>query len=308
VVSRNGAVIAFTAGDVADSGFLRATTTADPTRPLFGPSGMHDSATVAASPDGARLLVSFDSRLVLREAATGTVLAEVDPALLGAGQHAYHPEWSPDGGQIAVTLSANPVKDWSVTSGSIAVIPYQGGRFGPARVVAPQDQSDFNFYPTWSPDGRWIAFASAPLGTVSYDQAQARLRLVASTGGTVYELARATYQPGHTSTWPKFAPHMQANGNVMFVTFNSRIDYGFFLKDNATGGAPQLWLAALDLRKLPADPSSAPVWLPFQEVTQHNHLGFWSTQVGCRTETDGTSNGCGEGEACRDGRCEIVVP
>jgi hypothetical protein len=312
VVSRNGAVIAFTAGENADSGFLRATSTADPTRPLFGVSGMHDSSTIAVSPDGARLLVSYSDVLVLRDTATGAVLGQVDPAFLAPDRKAYHPEWSPDGQQIAVTLSAQPVKDWSVRTGSIAVLPYNGGSFGPAQVVAPQDASDFNFYPTWSPDGQWIAFASAPRGNgtdSSYDRADARLRLVASTGGAIHELGNATFQPGHTSTWPKFAPHMQANGSVMFITFNSKIDYGFFLKRDTTGGAPQLWLSAIDLRKLAAggDPSSAPVWLPFQEVTQRNHLGFWTTQVGCRLEADGSSSGCGEREACREGRCVMVV-
>ena len=136
----------------------------------------------------------------------------------------------------------------------------------------------------------------------------ARLRLVNVATKAVYELTNATWKAQSTSTWPKFAPAMQAGG-LMFLTFNSKIDYGFFLPNNA-GGVPQLWMSTIDVGKLPqagADASSPPVWLPFQDVTQRNYLGDWTERVGCRVEA-GQSIGCGTNEICNAGSCAMVAP
>jgi hypothetical protein len=75
------------------------------------------------------------------------------------------------------------------------------------------------------------------------------------------------------------------------------------LKNDPAAGFPQLWLAAIDLRLLDSgDPSSAPLWLPFQELTQRNHLGFWSERVPC---TDAST--CGVEDVCENGRCVPVI-
>ncbi|HET6282452.1 MAG TPA: hypothetical protein VFH73_15925 [Polyangia bacterium] len=309
VVSRDGNVIAFSAGDDADKAHLMVVPTANPEMPRFVPATTHDSAIIALNPDGSRALVSYASRLELRDTRDGSVMGTVAPGFLGAEMQGYHPEWSPDGKEIVLTLSNMRDAEWAVKTGQIAVIPFNNGAFGPAQIVAPSG-ADFHYYPSWSPDGKWIAFASAPAGAgkLSYNQADSRLRLVSRSGGTIYDLVNATQGVGRTSTWPKFAPYMQAGGNIMFITFNSKIDYGFILKDNIThpdGGEPQLWMAALDLRKLSAgdkDPSLAPLWLPFQNVKQRNHLGYWTQEVGCRMNSD-----CGESENCEAGYCIRVV-
>ena len=223
--------------------------TADPERPLFQPSGTHDSSTLALNLDGSRALVSYQSKLELRDTADGSVLGTVDPSFLGTERQAYHPEWSPTDDEIVVTLSDAADSEWAVRTGQIAILPYNGGAFGPARVVAPSG-ADFHFYPSWSPDGKWIVFVSTPSGLdrISYDQADTRLRLVSRDGGPIFDLANATQVVGRTSTWPKFSPYLQADGNVMFITFNSKIDYGFLLENDGrpNGGVPQLWMAAVD--------------------------------------------------------------
>src|SRR5205814_9756183 len=127
----------------------------------------------------------------------------------------------------------------------------------------------FHFDPTWSPDGQYVAFASAPTGVTdkgSSDNANAVLRMVPSTGGphvcpgpTCYELTNATQYPvadamarqGKGSTWPKFTPFAQNSGKLMFVSFSSQIDYGV-----RSTAREQLWMAAIDLEKLgQGDPS-----------------------------------------------------
>jgi hypothetical protein len=304
-VSRDGSTIAFDQGDTGTA-VLRVAPTSDPDTPLFTPATVHDSGTPALNHDGTRVLVAVSGRLFLRDAKTNVDLFQVDETQLGLTQHAFHPDWSPDDQTIAVTMSAEGDSDWAVRTGAIATLPYNNGQFGPVNVLVPTG-TEFNFYPTWSPDGLWIAFATAPVAMMqtSYDQPNARLRLVNVASKTVYELTNATWKAASTSTWPKFAPDMQSG--LMFLTYNSKIDYGFFLP---SGGVPQLWMSTIDVGKLAqagADASSAPVWLPFQDVTQANYLGAWAERVGCRIEAN-RSIGCGLNEICSDGACAMVAP
>jgi hypothetical protein len=302
-VSRNGQRIAWTdmSGSVGPfrAEVLRvAPTDAPATR---AGDGTTSGATMALSPDGARVLVADNSgALTLRDAATAAAVATVDKSFTG-GKAAFFPEWSPDGQNIALAVGTSlPVEialGFNLGDSDIAVMPFNGGKFGPARVVVAHDR-DIHFYPSWSPDGKWLVFVSAPAGdhAQSYNNAQARLRLVAAGGGPVYELGRATQGTGHTSSWPKFTPFSQLGGQLLFVAFSSKIDYGFVVRGGTT---PQLWLAAIDLRRLAGgDPSWAPVWLPFQEPDQNNHLPFWTEALGCAEDAD-----CGPGATCKSMGC-----
>jgi len=298
-VSRDGKTIAYTFG--GSLGNLAVAPTDDVNAPTVKPAATgHDSSMMALSPDGSRVLVSFADdanakpKLVLRDTKSGQVLGAVDESLLGPTKAAAQPEFSPDGKEIVVSMgqAASGGSSWSVESGSIAVLPFNGGSFGPAEVIVPDTGTELHFYPSWSPDGKWIVFASATRTqgavSISYNQLHARLRLVSRDGKQLVELGQATQGVGHTSTMPKFAPFVQDGGNVLFITYNSKIDYGIILKNSQLGelARPQLWLAGIDLRKISAgDPSSAPIWLPFQEVTQTNHLGYWTEIVTCKAAT-----------------------
>ena len=321
-VSGNGSTIAFTAtdGDAkfvngATSGSFMTRDTSAPSQPLFAPLSDSDSAMIALNFEGTLAVVGFDNQLVLRSTATGLDIRTVDPSLLGTEGHAYFPEFSPDGRSIAVTLSDQPDAPWAVKTGEIATLSFDPGTktFGPAQVIVPMTEQDFHYYPSWSPDGQWIVFVSAPRGKdpnhctdpsnldtcaerLSYDQSASRLRLVHVSDGRIYELGRATQGIGLTSTLPKFAPFI--TNNQMFITFNSKMNYGVQVSNSPA----QLWLAAIDLDRLPDDPSSAPVWLPFQNFGQKNHLAYWSTQVQCRSD----ALPCGPDEFCdADGTCQV---
>jgi hypothetical protein len=331
-VSRNGDVIAFTATDSLvgpQSGSFFVKTTTDPTDNLFTP-GTNDSAMIALNGDGSLAIVGMDNTTVdppqhgalyLRR-----LVADAPPGLgtpiptefLGDEKQGYFPDLSPDGKRLVVTLSAYPDSPWAVRTGSIATLDFDQttDTFSPAKVLVPMTDTDFHYYPSWSPDNNWIVFVSAPRGgdpsscydasgatcvensfacvcpPNSYDQPNSRLRLAHFPDGRVYDLDRATQGVGLTSTLPKFAP--TNNGHEFFITFNSKMPYGIEVPDNIPA---QLWLSVVDIDRLPDDPSSAPVWLPFQSFGQKNHLAYWTEKVPCRTDLD-LEQDCGPDEYC----------
>jgi hypothetical protein len=268
----------------------------------------------------------------LRDARTGATLEQRDYAYLAGSSPTslvpIMPEWSPDGRSIAVTLADNSVAEgciwaWNTCKGSIGVFSVEGGRLvGEPRIVVPYDESAGvgHFYPTWSPDGRFLAFASGP--GESFNNMETVLRLARAHGGPhacpgddCWELGRATrYTPaeaatvrGH-ATWPKFTPFAQREDrSLLFVSFTSRLPYGFFAEGNS-----QLWMFALDTSRLTPgeDPSFAPIWLPYQEHADLSLTPYWAEVLPCQSDAGGGCRGCAAGETCRvdtQNRCECVA-
>jgi serine/threonine protein kinase len=115
------------------------------------------------SPDGKKVVVSDkaaaihtvhtvpNSALWVIDAATG------DRRQIETGGDAIMPSWSPNGHRIAF---------WFVAGGKlgeIATVPAEGGE---PVVVASDEASDWN--PVWSPDGKYLYFASDRSGNMSF--------------------------------------------------------------------------------------------------------------------------------------------
>src|SRR5262249_13387520 len=82
--------------------------------------------------------------------------------------------------------------------------------------------------------------------------------------------------------------------NLLFISYTSRLPYGFWKAQN-----DQLWMFAVDLSKLGSgDPSFAPIWLPYQEQTDVSLTFFWTEVLFCQTDPGGACKGCVEGEIC----------
>jgi len=326
-VSRDGSTIAFTArpnyslGD--NVGQLVVALTRDPTRPIIPadpalPDTAYNSSMMALTRDGSRALVAFGGGLELRDV-QGGLLPEIPAALL-QGKHALFPEFSPTDRRVVFTLAEELYSSHAVKDGSIATLVYDDERaeLRDLEILVESSADEFHFYPTWSPDEQYIAFVTAPRGeyNASANQKNARLRMVRVADKQPFELAAATQGIGHWSTLPKFAPFQPADhGGLMFLTFTSKIDYGLLLRNGIPeqddDRLPQLWMTAIDPGRLPGgDPSSAPVWLPFQNFVNSSLFGYWTDQVACRLGVRDAQGQellpCGPGESCFNGSCRYI--
>lgn len=367
-VSRDGSTIAFAVTEMTDEGVflahaIQTAATAAPDEPYVRPTrgtsppGAYYPRTpnavepqdqfgdnVALSPDGSVAFVNGaifqeapnEKYAELRDTKTGQRIA-VYPAWdpLFEGNLPIHPEWSPDGSSIAVTLAEKYGGcQWTFFSckSSIAVLPYDKATrtLGKAVRITQPAEGLMDFYPTWSPDGRYLAFVSAPmppmkpegasdvaLGSSSGNQ-RGVLRLVEVAGGphacpsaSCFELTRGTTYTLEQaqgvaevagSTWPKFTPFAQGpDKGLMFISFTSRVPYGYLSARAEDAGASltQLWMFAVDTSKLgQGDPSSAPIWLPYQDLTDGSLTPFWTEVLPCSADADGGCKGCTGGEQC----------
>ena len=107
----------------------------------------------------------------------------------------------------------------------------------------------------------------------------------------------------------------------MFISYSTKIDYGYVLQqqslmDGQTPPSsppgwkhPQIWMAAVSLANLRSgqDPSYAPIWLPYQDTTQDNHIPYWTEVITCSGNVDVAP--CRDDEVCTpQGTCAPIVP
>lgn len=242
-------------------GLKELSTTTDILAPDLGNYGNFH----AFSPDGRYLVSAFHGVLTLRDAVTGAYLGEV-----ATGGYASMPSWSPDGDQLAFAWYAEGGYDFYFGDGKIVVMDHLGdGVFGPATVLYDPPDPYNAYYPAFSPDSEWIAF-NVSTGD-SYDDSDAMMYVIHRDGGTPIELTQANLTSGITNSWPKWGP--LPDDDILWLAFSSKRTYG-----NLASGYPQLWVTAFDPAKAAAgeDPSWPAFWLPGQDVSQSNHIPYWT--------------------------------
>lgn len=262
------------------------------------------------SPDSRWYLSSDGVRMTLIDAHSGTAAPSGQPAMNVGSM----PDWSPMGDRV---VYSRPQMVPPVPTGSpghnapadLMSMPWAGGTFGAPTVLVPAGGQN-NYYPSFSPDGQWVLFNRSSGG--SYDNHQAELWIAALSGGEPQRLTQAGNFNGMTgNSWPKFAPVMatyESNGSepLVWFTFSSRRDYGLRLRQTGEGTA-QLWMAAFRPNRMGTDQVSAPAfWLPFQNMSQGNHIAQWVATV--RRQECGASMTCGASEFCVEGRCIGAPP
>jgi hypothetical protein len=252
-----------------------------PERDVLIPAGRYEMGWSTFSPDGSLLLIASKGVLTLIDSDTGDPVGPNNGVLEVTG--VSHPDWSPLGDYVAVASCVKSDKNKDLEECSIGRIPYNGGSWGALEVIVQAEPPDAsgspnNFFPKYSPDGRWIAYVYAI--AKSKDQPTAQLRIVPGDGGTPIELTKATERVGPLdgvadtgSSMPTWAP--STHPGTQWLAFSSIRDYGKVLLGDK---ADQLWVVALDLEKaeIGNDPSFASFWLPLQDVNERNHRAFWA--------------------------------
>lgn len=224
--------------------------------------------------------------MTLVDASNNTAVGNV-PVLPGT----LFPAFSNDGKHLAYARG-NPYNGpLSLTGASLSTIEFFEPSFG-AETQLVKSQGENNYYPSYSPDDQWVLFdrstcaaGDPPSNCDTYDDPSAQMWVVAAGGGTPVALARANGTGQLRDSWPKWSPFKGTykGGDIFWITFSSSREYGLRTRDatNQPTGVRQLWLVGFDLTRAKGgtDPSFAPLWLPFQEVTTSNHIGQWTQKV-----------------------------
>jgi WD40-like Beta Propeller Repeat len=182
-----------------------------------------------------------------------------------AGDRPTQPDWSPDGKSVIYVLP-NTVASWRadddhVFGGSLYTLPYNGNQqFGTPAAFLPS-KGENNYYPSYSPDGQFVAFNRVPQDTSvtplngcvmtphplcpndSFSNPVARLMLTSSTAGSpVIDLAAANGSPASapvaaSNSWARWSPFLQNyKGNkLLWIAFSSTRDYGVRVRNHKTG-------------------------------------------------------------------------
>ncbi len=234
----------------------------------------------------------------------------------GDSNSAGSPSWSHDvdGNTDFIAYSSTNVgtKDGRMdcsTSASctsdVYYVPYgarsggAGGAGGMAKPLSGAADSQYNeYYPTWSPDDKFIAYNRVPAGTGMYDQPKAEVYVIPFAGGQGGTPVAVTepfpppactnpFAAGVENTLPKWAPNplgtsgdplpqVDTDGNTFYwITFSSIRSP--LAEINATTNRPkqQLYVAGIVVDKQGGVHPYAPIYLWNQSYQVNNLIPAW---------------------------------
>ena len=219
----------------------------------------------------------------------------------GDSRGAEGPTWSHDGKTI-VYVSTNAAKDGRLESGAADLysVPYNSRAGGTASPLqGASDSSTNEYYPSYSPDDKYIAFDRAPGSETMYYNPHAEVFVVPASGGTSVRLAgnappacTGAVSPGVTNSWAKWSPQVTTcSGKTYYwLVFSSSRDGILFNSANLKSGGQvptsQLYMTAIvddgsgTLTTYPAlyiwnQPTTYVGSLPFNGSSQSNHTPTW---------------------------------
>ena len=202
----------------------------------------------------------------------------------------------------------------------------------PKALLMPADTRNY-YYPSFSPNGTFVIFNDAPMDDAFYNR-NARVKLLhypTKSSAKALDLPALNVADGLSNSWPRWSPFVQQykGHKLLWTTFSSNRDYGLHLANKGFDNCyppesptydqpqplskqgvgyedcaqPQIWMAAIvvdeDDGSVGSDDRSFPAfWLPFQDVTSHNHSAQWVEKIVTnQPQPDGGTPGGGPGDA-----------
>lgn len=157
---------------------------------------------LAWSPDGKKIAISVnDKDIQILDLESGSLVplnGASDPDIIET-----MPAWSPDGKTIAFVRASQTAERTAKIDvpADIYTIPASGG----APLPLPGASGDgFNYYPAYSPDGKWLAFTRHVDGQHTYADNAADIYLVPANGGERILLRANTEE--WADSWPSWSP------------------------------------------------------------------------------------------------------
>jgi hypothetical protein len=237
----------------------------------FTPGAGAPAVWTSMHPTGNWVLATDEvNQLRLLDANTGAQIAAIP-----TGGDTSLAVWAPDGASFAYVRGVTGAEGTDLGDGRIYTMTFSITNnvptFGPAVLIAGPDVTGGTaYYPSFSPDGRWIAFCRAPSGT-SYNNRGGELWLVRSNGmGAPVRMAGANMGANLANSWPRWAPTYSADR--YWLIFSSQRAYPPLIGT----GPQQLWVTRVDTSAFPADPSSPAIWLSGQEAFTGNLTAEWA--------------------------------
>jgi hypothetical protein len=158
----------------------------------------------------------------------------------------------------------------------IHLIPYANRAGGNSVALEGANNPSLSeYYPSFSPDDKFIAFARCPAGMTSYDDPLAEIEIIPATGGSAIRLdandppaCSGTTSPGVTNSWPKWAPQEWKVGDKTYywIIFSSR---------RTESKRPQLYVTGVVASGASVASYSA-IYLWNQPENEGNHTPSWN--------------------------------
>lgn len=188
---------------------------------------------IAFSPDGNRLALSDSNNdIKILDLGTGQVYpleGANDPDVVET-----MPTWGTNN-QIAFVRAKNSDVSYRLDSPcDIFIVSADGGIAQPLRGASGQG---FNYYPAFSPDGKWLAFTHHVNGSTTYSDPYAEIYLVQATGGESIRL-EANDAPDSkldrvSNSWATWSRNSQ---KLAFNSKRSDYDYDIFVTEIGENG------------------------------------------------------------------------
>lgn len=211
------------------------------------------------SPDGNKLAVSTgDADLYIIDLITQTSqqLTQASDGTYGA----LMPNWHPNGQDIAFVRAPKSNIEYGlaiVGSSDIYTVSVSGGSISPINGASNNER--LNYYPNYSPDGRWLSITSHD-GTTTYSDSSADIWLVDTTNGNARALG--VNDPNASDSWAVW------NREGDTLAFNTtRYDQSFDIM-------------LVDIDPLSGMDSNERLLAGASEPGVFEHLPFWGRPIG----------------------------